>query len=75
MTTALGAAAVWALAAAQLVWIRRPPVPAKALGVCQLVLGLAVVAATATGVLITDTTNQEEAQWSRSTRKRRWATS
>jgi hypothetical protein len=46
-----GTLAVVALAAAQLVWIRRPPVPARVLGVRQLVLGLAVVAATAIGVL------------------------
>lgn len=48
-----GAAAVTALAAAQIVWVRRPPVAARVLGFRQLFLGLAVVAVTATGVLVT----------------------
>jgi hypothetical protein len=47
-----GAGAVVALAVAQLVWTRRPAVPAKILGLRQLGLGLAVVAVTATGVLV-----------------------
>jgi hypothetical protein len=46
-----GAIAVVALAGAQLVWVRRPPVPAKTLGLRQLALGLTVVAITALGVL------------------------
>jgi hypothetical protein len=45
-TAALGAAAVATLAGVQLVWVRRPAVEAKTLGVCQLVLGPAVVAMT-----------------------------
>jgi hypothetical protein len=31
-------------------WVRRPPVPARSLGIRQLALGLVVVGATATGV-------------------------
>lgn len=50
---AAGAAAVVAVAGSQLASVRRPPVPAKTLGLRQLVLGLAVVAITATGVLLT----------------------
>jgi YwiC-like protein len=46
-----GATAVVALAAAQAFWVRRPPVPALVLGVRQLMLGLAIVAITAAGVL------------------------
>ncbi|MGH8979061.1 MAG: YwiC-like family protein, partial [Acidimicrobiia bacterium] len=46
----LGALAVAALLVAQLLWVRRPPVPAKVLGLRQLFLGLAVVAITALGV-------------------------
>jgi len=45
-----GSVGLTALAVAQLVWVRRPPIPAKALGVRQLVLGLAVVGLTAAGV-------------------------
>jgi len=48
-----GTVSVAALAVAQLVWVRRPPVPARVLGFRQLFLGLAVVAVTATGVLVT----------------------
>ena len=48
---AAGAVAVAALAVAQFVWSRRPPVPAKTLGLRQLFLGLAVVGVTAAGVL------------------------
>ena len=40
------------LAAAQVVWVRRPPVAARVIGFRQLFLGLAVVAVTATGVLV-----------------------
>lgn len=46
-----GAIAVAALLLAQLIWVRRAPVPAKILGIRQLVLGLAVVAVAAAGVL------------------------
>ena len=47
---ALGALAIVALVVAQFVWVRRPPVPAKVLGLRQLFLGLGVVALTACGV-------------------------
>ena len=47
-----GAAAVFALAVAQVVWVRRPPVPAKVVGLRQLGLGLAIVAITAVGVVV-----------------------
>ena len=50
-TLAAGAFAVTALAALQTVWVRRPPIPAKVLGLRQLLLGLAVVVVTAVGVL------------------------
>lgn len=46
----LGAAAVAAVAASHIVFVRRPPVPAKVLGLRQLFIGLAVVAVTAGGV-------------------------
>jgi YwiC-like protein len=46
-----GAVAVAALAVGQLWWVRRPPIPAERLGGLQLVLGLAVVAASAAGVI------------------------
>jgi hypothetical protein len=46
-----GALAVLTLACLQLVWVRRPPVPAKVLGLRQLFLGLAVVGVAAAGVL------------------------
>jgi hypothetical protein len=45
-----GAIAVVALACAQLVWVRRPPIPAKRLGLRLLFLGLAIVGITAAGV-------------------------
>jgi hypothetical protein len=45
-----GAAAVAVLACAQLVWVRRPPIPAKRLGLRMLFLGLAIVGITAAGV-------------------------
>jgi hypothetical protein len=38
------------LAGVQTVWVRRPPVPAKVLGVRQMLLGVAVVLVTAAGV-------------------------
>jgi hypothetical protein len=46
-----GTASVLLLAAAQLAWVRRPVPPVKVLGFRQIALGLAVVAATAAGVL------------------------
>ena len=46
-----GAVAVAVLAAGQLWWVRRPPIPAKRLGVRQLLLGLAVVVAAGVGVI------------------------
>ncbi len=48
----LGLAGVVVLAFAQSLWVRRAPIPAKRLGVRQMVLGLALVALTATGVLL-----------------------
>ena len=51
MRLVAGAAAVLTVATLQAWWVRRPPVPAKVLGIRQLALGLAVVAATATGVI------------------------
>ena len=47
---AAGAGAVVALACAQLVWVRQRPMPAKRLGMRELLLGLAIVAVTAAGV-------------------------
>ncbi len=47
-----GSIAVLAVVVAQLVWSRRPPRPAKVVGLRQLALGLLVVAATAIGVVI-----------------------
>jgi hypothetical protein len=52
VSAAAGAVAVTALAAAHVVWARRPPVAARVLGFRQLFLGLAVVVVTATGVLL-----------------------
>ncbi len=46
-----GAVAVVVLAGAQVLWMRRPVPPARVLGPRQLMLGLAVVAATAASVL------------------------
>lgn len=46
----VGAVAVAVVAVSQLVFVRRPPVPAKVLGLRQMFIGLAVVAATAGGV-------------------------
>ncbi len=45
-----GTLAVAALSVAHGVWVRRPPVPAKVLGVRQLLLGFAIVAIAALGV-------------------------
>ena len=47
----LGLAGVAVLAAAQVVWVRRAPIPAKQLGLRQMGVGLALVVVTATGVL------------------------
>ena len=47
----LGALGVAVLAAAQGVWVRRPPMPAKQIGLRQMGMGLALVAVTAVGVL------------------------
>jgi hypothetical protein len=46
-----GAVVVLAVAVLQVRWVRRPPVPAKVLGIRQLALGLLLVATTAAGVL------------------------
>jgi len=46
-----GSIAAVGLALVHLVWVRRPPRPAKVLGMCQLVVGLGLVAVTAAGVL------------------------
>jgi hypothetical protein len=46
-----GAVVIGGVAAAQLVWMRRPVPPAQKLGLAQLAIGLSVVAATAAGVL------------------------
>lgn len=49
----LGSLAVTVIAAAQFVWVRRTPIPpAKVNGVRQMFFGLAVVVATAIGVLV-----------------------
>jgi len=50
---AVGLGAVAVLALAQVVWVRRPPLAAKLLGLRQMALGLALVALTAAGVLVT----------------------
>ena len=47
----LGLAGVVVLAFAQSLWVRKTPIPAKRLGVRQMVMGLALVALTAAGVL------------------------
>jgi hypothetical protein len=47
---AAGFVAIVLLAGVQTVWVRRPPVPAKVLGVRQMLLGVAVVLVTAAGV-------------------------
>lgn len=46
-----GAVGVMALAVVQTAWLRQPSVPAKVLGLRQLVLGLALVAVTAAGMV------------------------
>lgn len=46
----LGLVGVVMLAAAQSVWVRRPPIPAKQVGLRQMAMGLALVAVTAVGV-------------------------
>lgn len=47
----LGLVGVVMLAAAQSVWVRRAPIPAKQVGLRQMAVGLALVAVTAAGVL------------------------
>ena len=47
----LGLVGVVVLAATQLVWVRRAPVPAKVVGLRQMGMGLALVAVTAIGVM------------------------
>ncbi len=47
----LGLVGVDMLAAAQFVWVRRPPIPAKQVGLRQMGMGLALVAVTAVGVM------------------------
>jgi hypothetical protein len=46
-----GALGVAGLAGAQCVWVRRPPMPAKQIGLRQMGMGLALVVVTAAGVL------------------------
>ncbi|MEO8265439.1 MAG: YwiC-like family protein [Ilumatobacteraceae bacterium] len=46
-----GLVGVVVLAVTQAVWVRRAPIPAKRVGLRQMVLGLALVAVTAVGVL------------------------
>ena len=48
----LGFAGVVVLSVLQITWLRRPPLPAKTLGMRQMILGLALVALTATGVAL-----------------------
>ena len=45
-----GLVALVAVAALQLLWVRRPPIPAKVLGMRQAAVGLSLIAATALGV-------------------------
>ena len=47
-----GAVGVVVLAVLQLRWVRRPPIPARRLGLTQLGLGLALVLVTSIGVLV-----------------------
>ncbi len=47
-----GAVGIGAVAVLQAVWVRRPPIPAKRLGMRQMAVGLALVAVTAAGVLL-----------------------
>lgn len=51
-SVAAGALAVALLGVAQIAWLRRPPVPARTLGVRQMMLGFALVVVTAVGVLV-----------------------
>ncbi|MBV1892610.1 MAG: YwiC-like family protein [Ilumatobacteraceae bacterium] len=51
VSTVFGGIAVALLAAAHVVWLRRPVPPAKVLGLRQMVIGFSVVGATAIGVL------------------------
>lgn len=46
-----GLVGVVVLAVVQSVWVRRPPIPAKQVGLRQMAMGLALVAVTAVGVL------------------------
>ena len=46
----LGLVGVVMLATTQSVWVRRPPIPAKQVGLRQMAMGLALVAVTAVGV-------------------------
>jgi hypothetical protein len=48
----VGTVAVGLLAMLQIWWVRRPPVPAKQLGLTQLGLGIALVVATAIGAAV-----------------------
>jgi YwiC-like protein len=52
MRLALGAAVVMAAVGLHAWWVRRPPSPAKVVGLQQLALGLALVATTAAGMLV-----------------------
>jgi hypothetical protein len=47
----LGLLGIVMLATVQVVWVRRPPIAAKQLGLRQMAIGLVLVAVTATGVL------------------------
>ena len=49
---AAGAGAAAVLALLHVVWVRQPPIPAKQLGVGETILGIGLVVATATGVLL-----------------------
>jgi len=49
---AAGATVVGVLAVVQSVWVRRAPMPAKRIGVRQMVIGLVLVAVSAVGILV-----------------------
>jgi len=49
---AAGAGAAAVLSLLHVVWVRQPPIPAKQLGVGETILGIGLVVATATGVLL-----------------------
>ena len=51
-STIAGFVVLVVIAALHLAWLRRPPVPAKVLGVRQMGLGLALVLVTAAGVAL-----------------------